>query len=76
MAWIPSCELPAIRMTASEIFETFGAPPALGATTDESLMKTFYSICALLDTRGRLDRSALQTVQYQATKCVCSVNFF
>ena len=43
MAWIPSWDLPAMRMMASEIFETFGAPPALGAATDESLMKTFYS---------------------------------
>ena len=33
-----------MRMMASEIFETFGAPPAFGAATDESLMKTFYSI--------------------------------
>jgi hypothetical protein len=27
MAWMPSCELPAMRITASLIPETFGAPP-------------------------------------------------
>jgi len=27
MAWMPSCELPAMRITASWIRETFGAPP-------------------------------------------------
>src|SRR6185436_7042874 len=27
IAWIPSCELPAIRITASEILEIFGEPP-------------------------------------------------
>src|ERR1700743_1939706 len=26
MAWMPSCELPAIRITASLILDTFGAP--------------------------------------------------
>src|SRR2546421_12587743 len=36
---MPSCELPAIRMMASEIFETFGAPPAFCAVNAMSLMK-------------------------------------
>jgi hypothetical protein len=27
MTWMPSCELPAMRMTASLILETFGVPP-------------------------------------------------
>src|SRR6266850_1390299 len=31
MAWMPSCELPAMRMTASLIDETFDAPPDDGA---------------------------------------------
>src|SRR6185295_14349292 len=37
MAWIPSWELPAIRMTASETFATFG-PPGVAVSVD-SLMK-------------------------------------
>jgi hypothetical protein len=32
MAGMPSCEFPAIRITASEIFETVGWPPADVAT--------------------------------------------
>ena len=39
MAWMPSCEFPAIRMTASEIFETCGLPPDVGAVIVDSLMK-------------------------------------
>src|SRR5215831_16700136 len=39
MAWIPSCELPAMRITASEIFEILGEPPFEVAVTVESLMK-------------------------------------
>src|SRR5258705_2007466 len=39
MAWMPSCELPAIRMIASEILETLGAPPAFWALNAMSLMK-------------------------------------
>jgi hypothetical protein len=38
MAWMPSCELPAIRMTASEILATFGAPPFDWTTALASLM--------------------------------------
>ena len=34
MAWMPSCELPAMRMTASLIFEIFGAPPDDGASVN------------------------------------------
>ena len=37
MAWMPSCELPAMRITASLIFDTFGAPPG-GTVVIESLM--------------------------------------
>src|SRR6185295_2620805 len=39
IAWMPSWELPAIRMTASWIRETFGAPPAEVAVAVESLIK-------------------------------------
>src|SRR5690348_6991879 len=39
MAWIPSCELPARRMTASEILESFGEEPWAGANVDASLIK-------------------------------------
>ena len=38
MAWMPSCELPAMRMTASEIFDTLGMPPSVGVATIESLI--------------------------------------
>ena len=38
MAWMPSCELPAMRITASLIFETFGAPPGDDAVVIVSLM--------------------------------------
>jgi len=38
MACMPSWELPAIRMTASEIRETCGAPSLEGAAATESLM--------------------------------------
>ncbi len=40
MAWMPSWELPAMRMTASEIFETLGAPPSPRSVTIESLIKS------------------------------------
>src|SRR5690349_19379958 len=40
MAWMPSCEFPAMRMTASETLEIFGEePPAVGAVDVWSLMK-------------------------------------
>src|SRR5689334_12177734 len=39
IAWMPSCELPAMRMMASEILEIFGDPPAVPAVSVESLMK-------------------------------------
>jgi sulfur carrier protein ThiS len=38
---MPSCELPAMRMTASGIFETLGVPPAEVAVAVESLMPKF-----------------------------------
>jgi hypothetical protein len=38
MAWMPSCELPAMRMTASLILETFGVPPDNDAVAIGSLM--------------------------------------
>jgi hypothetical protein len=38
MTWMPSCELPAMRMTASLIFETFGVPPDNAAVAFVSLM--------------------------------------
>ena len=39
MAWMPSCELPAMRMTASLIFAIFGAPPDGGTVVIVSLME-------------------------------------
>jgi hypothetical protein len=38
MTWMPSCELPAMRMTASLILETFGVPPDNAAVAIGSLM--------------------------------------
>jgi hypothetical protein len=38
MTWMPSCELPAMRMTASLILETFGVPPDKDAVAIVSLM--------------------------------------
>src|SRR5260221_5778701 len=42
MAWIPSCELPAIRMTASETFDIFG--PLRDAVSVVSLMNCQNSV--------------------------------
>jgi len=39
MAWMPSWELPAMRITASETLETLGVPPADPAVNVVSLMK-------------------------------------
>jgi len=39
IAWMPSCELPAIRITASGMREVGTAPPVREAVTDGSLMK-------------------------------------
>src|SRR5438105_14255474 len=39
IAWMPSCELPAMRMIASEILEIFGEPPPVVAERVESLMR-------------------------------------
>jgi hypothetical protein len=38
MAWMPSCELPAKRMTASDTFDTFGVPPPTGGVIVDSLI--------------------------------------
>ena len=42
MAWMPSCELPAKRMTASDTFDTFGVPPSTGGVIVDSLI--LYSV--------------------------------
>ena len=39
IAWMPSWELPAMRMTASDILETLGVPPSARFVTAESLIK-------------------------------------
>ena len=49
MAWMPSCELPAMRMTASLILETFGVPPDNDAVVIVSLMD--FKINSLVDRR-------------------------
>jgi hypothetical protein len=36
---MPSCELPAMRMIASEIFEVLGDPPAVGRVRLGSLIE-------------------------------------
>src|SRR5438034_11308750 len=43
MAWMPSWELPAMRMTASEILETLGVPSASWAVNVASLIKKYDS---------------------------------
>ena len=40
MAWMPSCELPAMRMTTSLMEETLGAPPGDGMAVIVSLMES------------------------------------
>src|SRR6516162_4308641 len=47
MAWMPSCELPAMRMTASPIDATLGAP-----CDDASV------IVSLMKSRVKIDRNA------------------
>src|SRR5437899_1562825 len=64
MAWIPSCELPAMRMTASEIRETFGVWPDGGAVKVASLMKTHSQ----QSNTWQGDRNALKPVQ-RAHRC-------
>src|SRR5688572_27416183 len=45
IAWMPSCELPANRMTASEILETFEVPAGAAVRIDaESLIKRFLRL--------------------------------
>src|SRR3954463_9458779 len=39
IAWMPSCELPAILITASDILETLGLPPVDWGAVVASLMK-------------------------------------
>src|SRR5882762_481734 len=41
---MPSCELPAIRMTASEMFEIFGGPPPDDCVKVASLMNVSSQI--------------------------------
>src|ERR1041385_8332289 len=44
MAWMPSCELPAIRMIASEMRDILGEPPDGGAVNVDSLMDKSFLI--------------------------------
>src|SRR4029077_14130465 len=44
MAWMPSCELPAMRITASETFDILGVPSIDDEATLVSLMKVLIQI--------------------------------
>ena len=46
MAWMPSCELPAMRMTASETFEMGELPPEVVAVKVDSLMECALNVQA------------------------------
>src|SRR5262245_20262002 len=50
---MPSCELPAIRMTASWILETLGGPPPAGVLTAESLMVKTWRLSVLINAAFR-----------------------
>src|SRR5436309_14569928 len=52
MAWMPSCELPAMRITASEIFEILGAPPEVWAAKVASLMSRLIKYIAQKELQG------------------------
>src|SRR5690242_13360726 len=63
MAWMPSCELPAMRMTASETLETLGVPPDGCAVNVASLMKPRFKNQIYPQGEGTTeDRSAQTTV--------------
>src|SRR6266498_4545755 len=55
IAWIPSCELPAIRKTASETLETFGSPGG-GGVSSASLMKIIFCFTWSYRPRQRLKK--------------------
>src|ERR1044071_2780492 len=61
MAWMPSCELPAMRMTASEIFDTLGVPPDGCAVNVASLMKPQIKTRCLLQGEGTAEAHSAQT---------------
>src|SRR6187397_1606565 len=56
IAWMPSCELPAMRMTASEILEIFGPEP-VGAASAESLMM-YYKLTMWETAKGGVGAEA------------------
>jgi hypothetical protein len=69
MTWMPSCELPAMRMTASLILETFGVPPDKDAVAFVSLMDFKVKNLAVQSGSAAEDKSArrhcLITVSYE-----------
>src|SRR5579884_1218 len=79
MAWMPSCELPAIRMTVSEIVETLGVPPAGWAVIVESLMKdsfNFYTVRQTATLANNINqRGALQHLRYHPPPSHATVNW-
>src|SRR5436309_5137243 len=60
MAWMPSCELPAMRMIASETFDTLGAWPDGWAVNVASLMNPQFKN-RMLKLQG--EGKSLKTVQ-------------
>src|SRR5690242_9835697 len=60
MAWMPSCELPAMRITASEILDILGEPPEVWAAKVASLMSKLIQKIMLLkkDCKEAADESS------------------
>jgi len=49
MAWMPSCELPAMRMTASEMWDISGVPPVCAgvAVVASLILRNRFSRCVV-----------------------------
>src|SRR6185295_19837158 len=58
MAWMPSWELPAMRITASGILETLRSPPDDETAVVASLMKNSFRIQLFKSDQKRRDREA------------------
>src|SRR6185503_12292694 len=52
IAWMPSCELPAMRITASDIFDTLGVPPDDCSVKVASLIENTFQTDAFCKVRG------------------------
>src|SRR5580658_3588716 len=59
MAWMPSCELPAKRMTASDTLDTWGALPAAVGVNMDSLIG--FSHVKLLESHDKALPKSIDT---------------